>query len=130
MSDALRDEYDFFDEEGSELMGSPRLNAVASAAMVNRTHRVIRERAKSLQASKTQQRSLWVPLLVSGGLLAVLVCAVWSVLDQWEETSIGLPDASQQMLVLMMWCLPVSAAILGVVWMRRTGAKADRRNAL
>ncbi len=129
MSEALRDDSDFFQEEPSELMDSQRLSAMASASMVNRTHRVIRERAKSMQATKTHQRSLWVPLMVSGGLLAVLVCAVWSVLDQWEETSIGLPDASQQMLVLLMWCLPVSAAILGVVWMRRTGAKTDQRSA-
>ena len=129
MSEALRGNYDMLGDDCAELTAVRGVGAGASAAIVNRTHRVVRERAKAMQAKKNRQRSLWAPLLVSGGLLAVLVCAVWSVLDQYEETAIGLPDASQQMLVLMMWCLPVSAAILGVVWMRRAGAKAERRNA-
>lgn len=129
MRDVLHEDDDRLAEAARDVVGLRAMDAVAKASLVNRTHRVIRERAKSMQATKSQQRSLWFPLTVSGGLLAVLVCAVWSVLDQYEETAIGLPDASQQMLVLMMWCLPVSAAILGAIWMRRAGGKADRRSA-
>lgn len=106
-------------------------SAVASAVMVNRTHRVIRERAKSIEARKRTFRSLWIPLTISGGLLVVLICAIWSILDQYELSPTGLPDANQQMLVLMMWCLPISVVLLAVVWFRRGGSngfKADHEN--
>lgn len=103
--------------------------ATASAAMVNRTHRVVRERAKTLKARKDKFRSLWIPLAVSGGLLVVIVCAIWSVLDQYELTPTGLPDANQQLLVLMMWCLPLSVVMLAVVWFRRGGSQTDHESA-
>ena len=98
--------------------------AVASAELVNRTRRVIRERARTMQAQKQQVRSLWIPLSISGAFLALVCFAVWSVLDANDSfandvVSNGMPDASQQMLVFLMWCLPVSAAVLAVVWFRR-----------
>ena len=101
-----------------------RANAAASASAVNRTHRVVRERAKALQARRSVARSLWIPLGICGGLLAVIVCAAWSVLDQYEAAPTGAPDASQQMFVLMMWCLPVSVILLAVVWFRRGGMQS------
>lgn len=104
------------------------MDLAASASMVNRTHRVIRERARSMQARRSTVRSLWIPLAVSGGLLLVIVSAVWSVLDQYEMAELGLQDLSQH-LVFMMWCLPLSAAILGVVLFRRTGARTDNGGA-
>ncbi len=100
----------------------------ASAAVVNRTHRVVHERARSMQERRSKMRSLWIPLVVSGGLLAVIVCAVWTILDEYELAPTGLPDANQQLLVVMMWCLPVSALLLCVVWFRRN-AKADNGRA-
>ena len=105
-------------------------SATASAAIVNRTHRVVRERARSIEARKKTFRSLWIPLTISGGLLVVLVSAIWSILDQYELSPTGLPDANQQMLVLMMWCLPISVVLLAVVWFRRgsNGFKADHEN--
>jgi hypothetical protein len=109
-----------------EVMREARaVNATASAAMVNRTHRVVRERAKKIEARRSTMRSLWIPMTVSGGFLAVIVCAIWTILDEYELTQTGLPDANQQMLVLLMWCLPVSALMLGVVWFRRGGNRAD-----
>jgi len=103
--------------------------AAASAAMVNRTHRVVQERARSIQARRSKFRSLWIPLAVSGGLLAVIVCAIWTILDEYELAPDGLPDANQQLLVLMMWCLPVSALLLAVVWFRRGSSKTDNGRA-
>jgi hypothetical protein len=119
--------FDAGDDEILKQGTHPALRAAASAAVVNRTHRVIRERAKTMQARRSKLRSLWIPLAVSGSLLAVLVSAIWSLLDQYELSPTGLPDANQQMLVLMMWCLPVSALLLGVVWLRR--GKADNGSA-
>ena len=106
-------------------------NAMASAALVNRTHRVVRERARTIEARKKTFRGLWIPLTISGGLLLVLVCAIWSILDQYELAPTGLPDANQQMLVLMMWCLPISVVLLAVLWIRRGGPNsltADQEN--
>jgi hypothetical protein len=111
--------------EPEVMQGTRAMNATASAAMVNRTHRVVRERAKNIQARRSTMRSLWIPMTVSGGFLAVIVCAIWTILDEYELTPTGLPDANQQMLVLLMWCLPVSALMLGVVWFRRGGNRAD-----
>jgi len=95
------------------------MNAAASAAAVNRTHRVVRERAKTIQEHKSRIRSLWIPLTVSFGMLALILCAVWSLLDESEFLADGLPDATQQLMVLSMWCLPLSAIVLAVVWFRR-----------
>lgn len=126
MSDTKKNDLDFDGwDDTVGLRGRAASTAMASAAMVNRTHRVVRERARILQARRSHVRSLWIPLAISAGLFAVIFFAVWSVLDQYEVTPIGLPDASQQMLILMMWCLPVSIAILAIVWFRRAGAKAD-----
>ena len=111
-------------------MATP-FSTMASAAIVNRTHRVIRERAKSIEARKKTFRSLWIPLTISGGLLVVLICAIWSILDQYELAPTGLPDANQQLLVLMMWCLPLSVVLLAVLWFRRGASsdfKADHEN--
>jgi protein-S-isoprenylcysteine O-methyltransferase Ste14 len=114
---------DLHELEGTKLP----MNTNASAVVVNRTHRVVRERAKTMKEQKNLIRSLFIPLLVCGGLLAVLVSALWSVLDEYEIAPTGLPDASQQMLVLSLWCLPLSAILLGVVWFRRSAATKNGR---
>ena len=101
--------------------------SLAGSAMVNRTRRVVRERARTLQVRKSRLRSLYIPLMVSAGLLAAVVFAIWSVLEGYDTTSTGLPDSGQQIMVLLMWCLPISAALLAVVWMRRAGSHFDNR---
>lgn len=110
-------------EEGSH--AASHLAVAASAHTVNRTHRIIRERARSLQARRSLLRSLWFPLAVYSGLVVVLCAAVWSVLDQYDLEPNGMPDPSQQMIVLIMWCLPLSAILLAVVGYRRKGNQAD-----
>ena len=104
------------------------LRAVASATMVNRTHRIVRERANAIQARKKSLRELIVPLAVSAGLLAAVVFAIWTVLDEYDIAPTGTPDASQQILVFLMWCLPISAAVLAVVLFRRSGAGTGIRS--
>jgi hypothetical protein len=104
-------------------LSGPSMNAAASSATVNRTHRVVRERAKSIQEQRNRIRSLWIPLTVSFGMLALILCAVWNLMDESELFTNGIPDSSQQMLMLSMWCLPLSVVVLAVVWFRRTGTK-------
>jgi uncharacterized membrane protein YedE/YeeE len=97
----------------------------AGAAMVNRTRRVVRERARTMQVRKSRMRSLYIPLLVSAGLLAAVMFALWTVLEGYDATGAGVPAASQQIMVMLMWYLPVSAALLAAVWVRRTGSTLD-----
>jgi hypothetical protein len=95
------------------------LDTSARASMVNRTHRVVRERARSLAARRSRVRSLWIPLGVCSSLLVIICTAVWSALDGYDVTPNGVPDASNQFLVLCLWFLPVSMALLAVALFRR-----------
>jgi len=54
--------------------------------------------------------------------------AVWSVLDQYDLNPTGTPVASYQMLVLVLWSVPVSAALLAVVWFRQPRTNAGARD--
>ncbi len=95
--------------------------------MVNRTRRVVRGRSRTMQVRKSRMRGLYIPLAVSAALLTAVVFALWSVLVGYDTTNTGFPDSSQQIVVLLMWCLPVSAALLAAVWMRRAGSRLDSR---
>ena len=99
---------------------SPDSNVLAPvrASVVNRTHRVVRERAKTIAARRSQVRSLWIPLAVCSSLLVILCTAVWSALEAYDATP-GVPDAGNQFLVLCFWFLPVSMALLAVVLFHR-----------
>jgi protein-S-isoprenylcysteine O-methyltransferase Ste14 len=96
------------------------LNTSARSSTVNRTHRVVRERAQVMAAQRDRARSLWVPLAVCSALVLIICTAVWSVLDEYEITPTGVPDSSDQFLVLGLWFFPVSMALLAMVWFRRT----------
>jgi hypothetical protein len=95
------------------------LDMSARASVVNRTHRVVRERAKTLAARRSRIRSLWIPVAVCSSLLVIICTAVWSALDAYDVTPTGVPDASNQFLVLCLWFFPVSMALLAVVLFRR-----------
>ncbi|MEO6815336.1 MAG: hypothetical protein ABI177_01440 [Edaphobacter sp.] len=105
--------------------GLPKINVAAKASMVNRTHRVVRERAKMLQARRSRIRSLWIPLAVSSMFLVLICTAVWTVLDGYELIPIGVPDSSDQFLVLALWFFPVSMALLVTIWFRRMRKRSD-----
>ena len=94
-------------------------NVPARASVVNRTHRVVRERATTMAARRSRVRSLWIPLAVCSSLLVIICTAVWSALEAYDVTPGGVPDASNQFLVLCLWFLPVSMALLAVVLFQR-----------
>jgi hypothetical protein len=102
----------------------PVMNAAARASMVNRTHRVVRERARMLQVRRSQLRSLWIPLTICSALLLMICSAVWTVLDGYELVPIGVPDSSDQFLILFLWFFPLSMALLVMVWFRRTRGRS------
>jgi hypothetical protein len=130
------DEKPFLDGDSSKFARTALdgMNASARSSVVNRTHRVVRERAKTIAARRSLVRSLWIPLAVCSSLLVILCSAVWTLLEQYDLTandvsSTGSPDASNQFLVLLMWFLPLSMALLALVLFRRTRKRTDHEAA-
>ena len=102
------------------------MNFTARASVVNRTHRVVREQALVMQEQKQRSRSLWVPLGIFSMLLMGLCYAVWVVLEGYDDLAPnGLPDASDQMFLLLLWSLPVTAVLFGLVWFQRGRNRAN-----
>lgn len=92
----------------------------ARSEVVNRTHRVVRDQALRMREQRNRSRSLWVPLLICSALLMVSCYAIWGMLDGYDLTPTGIPDASDQvMLLLLLWSLPITAVALGLIWFRR-----------
>ncbi len=91
----------------------------ARAAVVNRTHRVIREQALRMQEDRRRSRSLLLPVLICSALIAVICYAVWGMMDGYDLTPSGVPDASDQVLFILLWSLPITMVVLGMTWLQR-----------
>jgi hypothetical protein len=91
----------------------------ARAAVVNRTHRVVRDQAMMMRERRQKSRDLWVPLTIVSVLMLVLCYATWLTFDGYDLTPNGVPDASDQLFILLLWSLPVTALVLGLVWFTR-----------
>ena len=103
-------------------------SATARASVVNRTHRVVRERATTMAAQRDRVRSLWIPLAVCSSLLVIICTAVWSALEAYDVTpGGGVPEASNQFLIVCLWFLPVSMALLAVVLFHRARKREAAR---
>jgi hypothetical protein len=79
--------------------------------------------ARSHVVSKS--RSLWVPLAISSILMVAICYAIWGMLDGYDLTPNGVPDASDQLMILLLWSLPVTAVVLGMVWFKRARTRSD-----
>ena len=110
--------------EEQAMTATAGMNAAASAAIVNRTHRVVRERAQKIQTQRNKVRRLWIPLGVSTALLVTLACALWSAFEDFEGSTAGLPNTSG-MVVVLVWSVPISAMVLAVIWSRRASAGSE-----
>jgi hypothetical protein len=106
---------------------APSLDACAGAraVVVNRTHRVVREEALSLRAQRSKSRSLWLPLTIFTVLTLAISYAIWFMLDGYDITPTGVPDADDQLVMLLLWSLPVTALLLAMVWLRRGRSRRD-----
>jgi H+/Cl- antiporter ClcA len=99
----------------------------ARGGVVNRTHRVVRERAKAMQEKRSRDRSLMLPLVLCSALLLLTAFAVWFGLGQYQgveavsATSLSSPD-SNHFLLVMLWFVPVSIVLLATLWVRRSRA--------
>ncbi|HZY62853.1 MAG TPA: hypothetical protein VFE38_10025 [Edaphobacter sp.] len=96
------------------------LNASARAETVNRTHRIVREKARRLEAQRNRVRGLWIPLTICSAMLLIICSAVWTVLDGYELNPTWIPSSTNQFLILLLWFLPVSMALLVMVWFRHS----------
>jgi hypothetical protein len=85
----------------------------------------VREQALVMREQQSRKRSLWAPLLICSSLMLIICYAVWGMMDGYDVTPTGIPDASDQMMVLMVWSLPVTAFVLGLVWIRRGRNRAN-----
>ena len=65
-------------------------------------------------------------MAISAAFLVILCTAIWSLLDQYELVPTGIPDASDQIFIFLLWFFPASAAILALAWARR--AHSDRES--
>jgi hypothetical protein len=125
------------DAEGFARNALGSMNTAARAGVVNRTHRVVRQRAKVMQARRNHVRSLMVPLIICSALLILTGLAVWTGLYQYEAAEaaeavqadvavLAASDANNQFLVVLLWFVPVSIALLAAVWFRRDHNGSDR----
>jgi hypothetical protein len=101
------------------------MNGAAPAALVNRTHRVVRHRAKAMQARRSYMRSLLAPLALCSVLLALAAFAVWSGMYQndaaeaiQDVASLTSSDANNHLMVAMLWFVPLTLILLVAVWVR------------
>ena len=102
--------------------------------VINRTHRVVRERAKMIQQRRSYVRSLMLPLIICSALLILSVFAVWTGLYQYQtDAAEAVQDmatlaASQadHIIVMLLWFVPVSLTVLAVLWFTRS-RRVDER---
>ena len=94
--------------------------AASRASVVNRTHRVVRERARTMQAQRSRNRSLWAPVLIASSLVIMLISAFWLMFDEYEIYADATTDARFHLPILLIWFLPVTGALLIIALLRRS----------
>jgi hypothetical protein len=105
----------------------------ARSCVVNRTHRVVRERATAMQAQRSRARSLMAPLAICSFLLILTCFAIWTGMYQYQAveaaqadvTSLATADTTNHFVVVLLWFVPVTLAVLAAVWYlrRRSGSE-------
>ena len=105
----------------------------ARGVVVNRTHRVVRERAKAMQERRSRARSLMAPLVICSVMLILSILAVWTGMYQYQAveaveadvSALAQADLSDHALVALMWFVPVSLALITAVFVRRSRKSRD-----
>ncbi len=105
----------------------------ARSAIVNRTHRVVRERAVAMQARKRRVRDLLLPFCICSAVLWMIAHAVWSTADQRLAgieggvqrilSEVG-SDAGGSLTMLVVWFLPISVITAASILLRRSRSMA------
>jgi hypothetical protein len=107
------------------------MDMTAGAKLVNRTHRVVRARAKVMQARRSRERGLLVPMIICSALLLLIAATVWSGLYQnpanaaeLVQTDVAGPVAAATLdnnhsMVALLWFVPLGLAVPALVLYRR-----------
>ncbi len=103
----------------STTLRNPISSTTVRASVVNRTHRVVRERARVMQAQRSRNRSLWAPVLVASSLIIMIVCACWFMFDEYEMLADSAVENKFHLPILLIWFLPVTGALLIVALLKR-----------
>jgi hypothetical protein len=129
MSVSLKSGLDTQVEDTVARMSLGRVNVAAGSCVVNRTHRVVRQRAQAMQARRSRTRGLLVPLFLCSALLLLMMFAMWSglyqnpVIAEMLQTNVAAlaaMDASNHYMVALLWFVPACLAVLATVLYRRT----------
>ncbi len=105
------------------------VDAAAPARLVNRTHRVVRHRARAMQARRSYVRSLLLPLALCSVLLALAAFAVWNGIYQndagtaQDVASLATSDTNNHLAVALLWFVPLTLVLLGAVWVRQVRSR-------
>ena len=116
------------------------VSAAARAAIVNRTHRVVRERAMEMQQRKKSRRELVLPLLICSAVLLLVCYAGWVVASGSGFVNVGseieqqagklftgqVMDTGSPAFLLLLWFLPITVATVVAVYLRRKRSSRDR----
>lgn len=127
----LRSQEDFLRSENLRPLASTRGLTNARSVIVNRTHRVVRAQALNLRQQRDKSRSLMLPLTVCSVLLILSAFALWSGLYQYEAAeavvavqadvaALATADLNNHFLLVLLWFVPVSIALLVTLWVRRS----------
>jgi hypothetical protein len=117
--------HDLHNDAPHDLLRATRLHDGARAQVVNRTRRVVREQALTMREQQSRKRSLWAPVIICSSMLLVICYAVWGMLAGYDITPTNIPDASDQMMIFLLWSLPVTAFVLVLVWFHRGRGRAN-----
>ena len=112
----------------------PTLSAAARAAIVNRTHRVVRERAEQMQRQKKGRRELVLPLLICSAVLLLVCYAAWVVVSGTGFGAVGSEieeqagklltgqtvDTGSPFFLLLLWFLPITVVTVATLYLRRS----------
>ncbi len=119
---------------------SPAVSAAARAAIVNRTHRVVRERAMNMRQRNKSHRELVLPLLICSAVLLLVCYAGWVVASGTGFGAVGSEieqeagklftgqtmDTGSPAFLLLLWFLPITVVTVAVVHLRRKRSSRDR----
>ncbi|HEV2646542.1 MAG TPA: hypothetical protein VGU46_09280 [Acidobacteriaceae bacterium] len=121
MNASLESPFQVFDS------GAEKVPPVVRGDVVNRTHRVVRERAQAMQARRSRARGLMVPMAICAVLLVLMAGGMWSGLYQnpavvetlqSDVAALTTLDASRESMVALMWFVPACLAVAGAVLLR------------
>ena len=122
-------------DESVEHMALGSVNTAARAGVVNRTHRVVRQRARAMQARRSRARGLLLPMIICSALLLLTAYAVWSGLYQnssatssvvqTDVAALAAMDVSNHSIVTLLWFLPACLAVLATVLYQRTRERTN-----